>query len=267
LEKITDKRIFEILIMDVSNLDSVRKAVNSLDEPIDGLVMNAGGTGGKEPGEMTEYGVPAVIAVNVLGHVLLVDLLLEQNKLSGTVIFSGSEAARGVPLMGMKKYEFKSGSVAEFESMINGSAYKKKTMEEMYGPAKLVGTFWMSSMARKHPDIRFITVSPGGTTGTTFERDLPGPKKFMMKRVMFPLLSATGKIHKLPVGAKRYVDALVDDDRYQSGVFYASKKGVTGKISDQVSHAAYLADTKYQDNANVALHKFVKTGAAETAVY
>jgi NAD(P)-dependent dehydrogenase (short-subunit alcohol dehydrogenase family) len=169
LEKITDKRIFEILIMDVSNLDSVRKAVNSLDEPIDGLVMNAGGIGGKEPGEMTEYGVPAVIAVNVLGHVLLVDLLLEQNKLSGTVIFSGSEAARGVPLMGMKKYEFKSGSVAEFESMNNGSAYKKKTMEEMYGPAKLVGTFWMPSMARRHPDIRFINVSAGGTTGTTFE--------------------------------------------------------------------------------------------------
>jgi NAD(P)-dependent dehydrogenase (short-subunit alcohol dehydrogenase family) len=43
LEKSTNKKIFEILIMDVSNVESVRTAVSRLKEPIDALIMNAGG--------------------------------------------------------------------------------------------------------------------------------------------------------------------------------------------------------------------------------
>ena len=41
-------KIFEIVLMDVSDVDSVRSAVESIGEPIDALVMNAGGMGGKE---------------------------------------------------------------------------------------------------------------------------------------------------------------------------------------------------------------------------
>ena len=43
LEKATGKNIFEIVIMDVSNPDSVRSAVAGLKEPVDALIMNAGG--------------------------------------------------------------------------------------------------------------------------------------------------------------------------------------------------------------------------------
>jgi len=43
LEESTGKSIFEIVLVDVSNLDSVRSAVKSLNDPIDALVMNAGG--------------------------------------------------------------------------------------------------------------------------------------------------------------------------------------------------------------------------------
>ena len=48
LELLTGKNIFEIVKIDVSDLDSVKAAVKSLKEPVEGLVMNAGGTGGKE---------------------------------------------------------------------------------------------------------------------------------------------------------------------------------------------------------------------------
>ncbi|MEM8862488.1 MAG: SDR family NAD(P)-dependent oxidoreductase, partial [Chloroflexota bacterium] len=53
LEEATGKSIFEIVIVDVSNLESVRAAVAALTEPIDALVMNAGGTGGKRFYEKT----------------------------------------------------------------------------------------------------------------------------------------------------------------------------------------------------------------------
>ena len=76
LEESTGKSIFEIVLMDVSNPDSVRSAVESLNDPIDALVMNAGGMGGKNPGEKTDNGVIQLFAVNVFGHVILLDELL-----------------------------------------------------------------------------------------------------------------------------------------------------------------------------------------------
>jgi len=258
LEESTGKSIFDVLIIDVTDLDSVRKAVKELKEPIDGLVLNAGGLGGGDPATMTDYGIPIVMAVNVLGHVLLVDLLLEQKKLTGSVVYSGSEAARGVPTFGMKKPELKDGSVEEFTSMFDGSAYEKKTTEALYGPAKLMGALWMSSMARKVPTVRFVTISPGGTTGTDAASEQPWFKA-MMFSVMMKAMELFGQTHSLSVGAKRYVDALVNEgDAYKSGTFYASKKGVTGEIVDQVEHLSFIHDEKYQENASAAVHSFIK---------
>ena len=35
-----------------------------------------------------------------------------------------------------------------------------------FGQAKYIGALWMAYLARQYPDRRFITVSPGNTTGT-----------------------------------------------------------------------------------------------------
>ena len=78
----TGRSIFEIVLIDVSNLDSVRSAVASLNEPIDALIMNAGGMGGKEPNALTKDGVIQIFSTNVLGHVLLLDELIAANKLN-----------------------------------------------------------------------------------------------------------------------------------------------------------------------------------------
>jgi short-subunit dehydrogenase len=55
LEEVTGKSVFEIIIMDVSNIESVRTAVSGLKEPIDALIMNAGGMGGKNPQKKTNH--------------------------------------------------------------------------------------------------------------------------------------------------------------------------------------------------------------------
>jgi len=48
LERLTDKKIFEVVLVDVSSLASVKKAVETLEDEamIDGVVLNAGGGGG-----------------------------------------------------------------------------------------------------------------------------------------------------------------------------------------------------------------------------
>jgi len=90
--------------MDVSNIDSVRSAVQELETPIDALIMNAGGMGGKTPGAKTEDGVTNMFASNVLGHIVLLDELLKAKKLNNVALFAGTEAARGIPKMKMIRF-------------------------------------------------------------------------------------------------------------------------------------------------------------------
>jgi hypothetical protein len=66
-----------------------------------------------------------------------------------------------------------------------------------------------------------------------------------------------GMVHTLEVGAKRFVDA-ISDERYKSGVFYASKEGkLSGDMVDQSTFFADLKNTSFQDNANEAIHHFI----------
>ena len=126
LEESTGRSIFEILIMDVSQPESVRDAVNKIHAPIDALIMNAGGVGGKEPQKITRDGVTTITATNLLGHVVLVDELLKDNKLKKVALFASTEAARGIKKMGMKRPDLKNSSVEEFKAVFDGTAFGQK---------------------------------------------------------------------------------------------------------------------------------------------
>ena len=69
---------------------------------------------------------------------------------------------------------------------------------------------------------------------------------------------ATGfPVTRLEVGAKRFVDG-ISDERYKSGVFYASKGGkLSGEMVDQSTFFTDLKNTSLQDNANEAIHHFI----------
>ena len=121
LEEATGRSIFEIVIMDVSKPESVRSAVEKIQEPIDALILNAGGMGGKNPEKITLDGTTLQFSTNVLGHVVLVDELLKAGKINNVVLYAGSEAARGVKKMGMDQPDLKTSSVDEFASIIEYS--------------------------------------------------------------------------------------------------------------------------------------------------
>lgn len=260
LEKTTGKAIFEIVIMDVSDPKSVRSAVAGLKEPIDALIMNAGGMGGKEPLKMTSDGVTSLFAANVLGHVVLLDELLKAKKLNNVALYAGSEGARGVADMGMNQPDLKTSSVDEFAKVIDGSFFDEKVDPmQAYGYIKYIAAQWISSEARKNPSVRLITVSPGFTSGTAVMDDLPPAKRFMFKYFMLPIVAPLkGLIHKLDKGAKRYVDG-INDDSFKTGVFYASKeKSLVGPVVDQSPIFSDLSNHAFQDNANEAIHRFIK---------
>ncbi|UTW65450.1 SDR family NAD(P)-dependent oxidoreductase [bacterium SCSIO 12643] len=259
LEQITNRSIFEILIMDVSKPESVRAAVKKLNQPVDALIMNAGGTGGRTPEKITKDGVTNITAVNLLGHVVLLDELLKADKLKKVALFASTEAARGIKKMGMKRPDLKTSSVQEFKSVFDGTAFGSSfDPMQVYGVVKYGGTMWMSSMARKNKNIRFISMSPGGTRGTQGFDDLPFLQRFMFKYVGMPIfMPLLGLSHSLSKGAKRFVDG-IENEALKSGTFYASKENVlTGPVVDQSDIFSDLKIESYQDNAAQAIYSFI----------
>lgn len=260
LEKITGRKIFEIMILDVSSPDSARKAISNLKEPVDALIMNAGGMGGKNPEKKNGVGVTSIFAANVLGHVVLVEELLKANKLKKVAMYASSEGVRGVKKMGMKKPDLKTSSVDEFVSLFDGSYFgQKPDGMEMYIHIKYAATLWMSAMARKYPNLKFISMSPGATGGTNVMDDLPLFKKIMFKYVGFPILMPMmGMVHSVEKGASRYVKA-ISDESLVSGKFYASAENkLTGPVMIQDRFFPDLKNESFQENATKAIYRFVK---------
>jgi len=260
LEAKTGRPIFDVVLMDVSDPRSVRAGLAGIDGSLDAVVMNAGGMGGKTPMTLTPDGATYMFAQNVLGHVVLLETLLAEERLGEVAVFAGSEAARGIPKMGFKRPSFDSNSADELATVIDGSYFAggKPDVNLAYGQAKLIGILWMAYLARQYPDRRFISVSPGNTTGTQAPNDLALPLRIAAKYVM-PRL---GIAHKLDVGAKRLVDG-VTDPTLSSGVFYASRGEVLkGPVVDQADIFPDLANPSFQDHANEAIHRFVPNRAA-----
>ena len=204
---------------------------------------------------LTADGVTTVFATNVLGHVVLLETLLAEDRLGEVAVLAGSEAARGLPKLGMKRPSFVSTSADELATVIDGSyfAVGKADFNLAFGQAKYIGALWMAYLARQYPDRRFITVSPGATTGTQASNDIALPLRIAAKYVM----PALGISHKLDVGAKRLVDG-VTDPTLSSGVFYASAANkLKGPLVDQADIFPDLANPSFQDHANEAIHRFI----------
>ncbi|MDB1123410.1 SDR family NAD(P)-dependent oxidoreductase [Vibrio algarum] len=255
LEASTGKNIFDIFLIDVSDLSSVHRAIESLKNPIDALVMNAGGWGGENPLALTDDGVTNVFAVNVLGHALLAEELLKRGMLTKVGLYVSSEAARGIPGMD-ERPELTTSSIDEFVSIADGTFFTERSdSTKPYAPVKYTGAMWLSSLARQYPSVRLITMSPGGTAGTEVTSSSSLIKTYIFKAVM-SVMCLMGKMHRLETGAKRFVDGLLDES-YQSGVFYASVEGITGPVGDQTEIFSDLGDETYQDNARAAIRQFL----------
>ncbi len=255
LEAAAGRSIFDIVIMDVSDPESVRAALPAIDGPLDALIMNAGGSGGGTPLALTASGTTRIFDVNVLGHVVLLDALLSEDRLTEVALYAGSEAARGIPKFRMQRPAFATTSADELATVIDGSYFKgrKSNPALAYSQAKYIAALWMASMARQHPNQRFITMSPGNTSGTGTLRDQPLPLRLAAKYVM----PAVGLSHSLKTGAGRLVDGITDAT-LRSGSFYASAaSAVTGPVADQADIFPDLRNAAFQDNANQAIHRFI----------
>lgn len=259
LEKATGRSVFESIVIDVADPLSVRRAIDDLDRPLHTVVLNAGGMGGPAPMRLTTHGVTEIFASNVLGHVLLLESLLADGGLTSAAVMTGSEAARGVRQLRIPRPTFTTHSVDEFASVIDGSIFgDSPNAMASYGQVKFLAALWLAATARKFPGLRFVTMSPGNTSGTDVMRDLPAPIRKLVQSLLYPLvLPAFGVAHSLETGSERLA-AAVTDDSFRGGVFYASAAGkLTGPVVDQATIVRDFADAEIQDRADEAIHRYI----------
>ena len=259
LESTTGRSIFEIVHLDVSDPRSVTAAIPSIEGPLDALIMNAGGSGGPTPMTLTADGVTQLFASNVLGHVALLESLLSAGRISGVAELVGSEAAVGVPKLRIPRPTFASSSADEFAAVIDGTFFAgaKVNAGLAYGQVKYLGALWIAALARKHPELRLITMSPGNTAGTDVNRDLPAPARLLVRHVL-PRVAPILKLgHGLDIGARRLTDGITDRS-LTNGAFYASAANqLTGPVVDQATINPDLRDPAIQDHADDAIHRFL----------
>lgn len=258
LEAASGRSVFTVVRMDTSDLQSVRAAVDQIDTPVEAVVMNAGGTGGANPAALTDDGVTEVFASNVLGHVVLLEQLIARNGVRSAVLV-GSEAARGVPKLRLPRPAFTNYSVDEFSSVIDGSYFAPGKVDGSlaYGQAKYLGALWIADLARRRPDLKLVTVSPGNTAGTDVFRDMPAPARVLLNRVLMPFVfPRLGLSHSVETGARRLVDAVTRDE-LDSGGFYASAADtLTGPLVDQSGILSDFASSQIQSNAAEAIGRY-----------
>ena len=109
----------------------MRSALGALDGGLHSVLMNAGGAGGATPLALTADRVTQVFGSNVLGHVVLLEGLIDAGALTNTAVLVGSEAARGVPNLRIPRPTFTEHSVEEFVSVIDGSFFEQRKFAPM----------------------------------------------------------------------------------------------------------------------------------------
>eukprot|EP00977_Amphora_coffeiformis_P017513 scaffold5771_cov171-Amphora_coffeaeformis.AAC.30 len=240
--------------------DEIVKIANFFhDKELNGLILNAGGIGhdtSKEP--IGPNSVLEVYQINLIGHIQLVEILKPKLAEGCKIVVSGSEAARGVPMMMLSSP--KMGTTPEwFQEQLEG---KDKTTDPMvnYAKAKGFAAFYFAEWARRNPTFKVWVVSPGGIAGTNVlsAGAVPSHLKFMMP-LMMPILKFVGVMHSLEDGSGRYIQILTGNHPYTSGAFVASKQGTTGGMVDQTTlqNGKKYADPIMQKAAFEALSKYI----------
>lgn len=145
------------------------------------------------------------------------------------VVFSGSEAGMGEPMA------IQWGDTLKYYvDILNGCRYDKKRYHpgDAYGYVKGLIVFYIAALARRHSDVYFVTVSPGSTRNTSLmDRGQFSP---VLGFMIQGFIRMAGQ-HEVSVGARRYIDAFIEEDYpYSSGSFVCSKKGYTGQVCNAI---------------------------------
>ena len=163
-----DSSFFGYVTMDLTDYASIIEGVKSCPDQIDRLCLNVGGLG---KCKMHPCGATDGMVLNSLGHALFFDKLVEAGKVpkGSRVIYVGSEVSHDIySFSGLLPHYYGKFSEKDIEWAIGknyddllGKVLPVRKQLGDYKNAKIIGQLHFSNMAKEHPDIHFVTISPG----------------------------------------------------------------------------------------------------------
>lgn len=248
---------FSFVLLDLLSPKSCVAAADALPN-LDALLLNAGSMDEHRFNAIAANGVTQAWQELVMGHLFLLEKLLADGKLlrCARVVFAGTEAIRPVTMMTglLPHISFHKGDIAGMPTKVWTSCLRIRAMMGAMGTAKLAGALFMSKLAREHPELYIVTVSPGGIQ-TDYADGLAQPVRFLLQHLGGVML-ALGGFHDVSVGAKRYVDALIPDEafraKFPSGSVLASPSslrypGPTGPLTEQRPYCSAIGSAELED--------------------
>jgi hypothetical protein len=252
---------------------------------IDGVLFNPYGCVG-DGIPQSESGLLELAEYKLIGNAIFLQALFSEGLLKegSRVIFAGTESARGLPKMGFPVPDL--GTTPEsVEAFLTGAAYliqndpsdatneaaddQKTTTfkwEHAYADLSATGVLFMSSMAKRHPNIYFGTVSAGMTQESLDPKHVPNPtlgftiQMFIFRYIMFPLLKRWEIAQDVDDGAAYFQRALTGENwEYASGTFVGAKGGTGGPICDQatLSGGEMFLNESMQEIAYTVVQKYL----------
>lgn len=268
---------FEVVVMLVDTEDTTScrdfgaKWTATVNAPVDLFLMNAGGMGGRDASDiMQPSGSTRIFAMNVLGHVEMFDALSRANMLSPKckVVYVGSETAVGMgpfPKPDLRDADNIAAHISNTYNDPTGNTAIKwigpgNMGQSGYGTCKAIAALYFSALARRHPSMKILTVSPGGTRGTNAH----AKSGWFFGNLIPFMMVVFGVGHPLAKGAERLqYGFFVDEDPYVSGAFVASK-AIAPPVGKCVDYRSFkktenvFGDEKLQDAAYEAVRRFMR---------
>ena len=220
------------VLMDLGDLDSVRRAVDALPDPIDGLVCNAAVYKPrlKRP-ERSPQGYEISMATNHFGHFLLVQLLLDRLKNSshpskrvvilGTVTANSKELGGKIPIPAPADLGDLSGFEAGFKQPIAMASGKPFKPGKAYKDSKLcnmITTQELHQRLHQQTGIIFSSLYPGCVADSPLFRNTPNAFQ-----TIFPWFqkNITGGYVTQALAGDRVAQVVADPDFAESGVHWS----------------------------------------------
>ncbi|KAI0131808.1 hypothetical protein BJ170DRAFT_611428 [Xylariales sp. AK1849] len=216
IKAVSPKLSARFLELDLSSFDSIKSAARSFLKSaprLDILIANAGLMGG--PASFSEQGHEMTIAVNHVGHALLIKLLTPL--LLKTTSEKGSDVR--VVILSSRGHAFGRRDII-FDSLKN--AHSDVSIIDRYCQAKLANLVYARGMAEHYPQFITVAINPGDVKTGLYGNGSLGLKMNIISTILLPFIAIS-----VEDGAKNSLWAATAKG-VESGEYY-EPVGISGK--------------------------------------
>ncbi len=228
------------------------------DNPFDAVFLGAGGIAMSDKFLQVKdrnLSFEKTIFQNVVGAHVSFFALKNRGLLSKNcrVVYAGGEGARGIPGVIKKPEIYNQDQLLDYVT-VKDRAASYKPMDAL-GASKFIGALWCQKLAEVVPkNTEVIWFSPGFTYGTDGVDDFPFFQRFVMSKIMFPMMALLGKAQDPQSSARKFADCIQGKIGKNGDLIGAPENTALGKLTDQKPMHTGFTDKVLQDTFWQLLH-------------